>query len=245
MAIKLRNVKKTFYIKENRNESIREKLFNAFSSNTKKKIEALKPLSLQIKKGEFFSIIGSNGSGKSTLLNLIMGSLPFDPGGNIEVNGKMIRLALGMGFNPLLTARENILVNGSILGLSLKDIRSRFDEIIGFAELEEFMDTQVKFFSSGMRARLTFAIALHAQADIFLFDEFFGGVGDLVFKSKSEDVFNKSLVDGKTVVLVSHSLDIVRKHSNRVLLLHKGLPIIIDEPEIVIATYKEIISKKE
>jgi len=244
VVISVKNVRKTFYIRENQHATIRDRLLNTFNKNPLRKIEALKPVSFEVKRGEFFSILGSNGSGKTTLLNLIMGAIPPDDGGEISVNGKMIRLALGMGFNIDLTARENILVNGSILGLSLAEIDTKFDEIIEFAELEDFINTPVKFFSSGMKSRLTFAIALHAKADIFLFDEFFGGVGDIVFKNKSEKVFNKSLVDGKTIILVSHSMPTIEKNSNRALLLHYGQPILIDKPSKVIKKYQEMSAKE-
>ncbi len=239
-VIALRNVSKTYDIKDRKNDTIRERVFNAFKSNPSRKLKALNSINLEIKKGEFFSIIGRNGSGKSTMLNLIMGALQADHGSEITVKGKMIKLALGMGFNPNMTGRENILINGSILGLTLKEIKSKFDEIIAFSELENFADTLVKNYSSGMRARLTFSIALHAKADIFLFDEFFGGVGDLIFKKKSEEVFQKSLIDGKTIVLITHSLDVVKKHSDRALLLETGNPIILGKPSEVINKYTEL-----
>jgi len=240
VALKLVNVSKTFYIAENKQDTIREKVFNAFSSNNKKKIEAVKPINLEIKKGEFFAIIGRNGSGKSTLLNIIMGVPPADRGGIIEINGKIMRLSLGMGFNPNLTARENIFVNGTILGLLVEELEEKVDEIIEFAELENFLDTPVRFFSAGMRARLGFSIAIQARTEIFLFDEFFGGVGDLVFRKKSNEVFEKSLLAGKTIVLVTHSIALVKKHSTRAMLMDMGNPVMIGDPKAVIYKYQEI-----
>jgi len=240
VALKLVNVSKTFYIAENKQDTIREKVFNAFSKNSKKKIEAVKQINLEIKKGELFAIIGKNGSGKSTLLNIIMGVPPADRGSIIEINGKIMRLSLGMGFNPNLTARENIFVNGTILGLSVEELKEKVDEIIEFAELENFIDTPVRFFSAGMRARLGFSIAIQARTEIFLFDEFFGGVGDLVFKKKSNEVFEKSLLAGKTIVLVTHSIQLVKKHSTRAMLMDMGNPVMIGDPKAVIYKYKEI-----
>lgn len=240
IAVRLENVSKTFYVQDKNNDSIRDRVFNIFKPNTKRRIEAVKPLNLEIKKGEFFSIIGRNGSGKSTLLNVIMGSLRPDKGGIIDVKGRMTRLSLALGFDPNLTARENVYVNGSVLGLSMKEIGQKLKEIIAFAELQNFIDTKVKFFSSGMRARLAFAVAIHAKADVFLFDEFFGGVGDIVFKKKSDEVFRQSMLEEKTIVLVSHSLEIVSKYSDRVLLLNYGEPVMIGSPEDAIVQYHKL-----
>lgn len=240
VVIDIKNIKKTFYVKENRNDSIRDSIFNMFNQGRTKKIEALKGVDLQVRKGEFLGIIGRNGSGKSTLLKIITGAMPPDKGGAIDVKGRMIRLALGMGFDPNLSARENIYVNASILGLTFRQIGEKFHEIIAFAELEDFVDTQVRFFSSGMRSRLAFAIAVHADADIFLMDEFFGGVGDVGFKKKSEAVFKESFLQGRTIIHVSHSLSTVQKHCDRVLLLNRGEMVGIGEPKEMIEKYKKL-----
>lgn len=240
VVIDIKNIKKTFYVKENSNDSIRESFFNMFNQGRTKKIEALKGIDLQVKKGEFLGIIGRNGSGKSTLLKIMTGAMPPDKGGSIESKGRMIRLALGMGFDPHLSARENVYVNASILGLTFREIGEKFNEIISFAELEDFVDTQVRFFSSGMRSRLAFAIAVHAEADIFLMDEFFGGVGDIGFKKKSEAVFKESFLQGRTIIHVSHSLSTVQKHCDRVLLLNRGEMIGIGKPEEIIKKYRTL-----
>jgi len=239
VAIKLTNVSKTFQIREKSTNSIRDRAINLLSFNNKaRNIKALHNINLEIKRGEFFGIIGRNGSGKSTLLKLIMGAFPPDKGGKIYTNGRMIRLALGMGFDPGLSARDNIYVNGSVLGLSFRQIGQKFDEIIDFAELDNFVDTPVKFYSSGMRSRLAFAIAIHAEADIFLMDEFFGGVGDEIFKKKSEEVFQTSILNGRTIIHVSHSLKTFDKHCERLLLLDKGEHVMLDHPETVIEYYR-------
>lgn len=244
IAVKLENITKTFFVYDKKTNSIRDQVFGFITRSKRRKIEAIKPLDLTIRKGEIFGIIGRNGSGKSTLVNIILGTYPPDKGGKVTVNGKMIRMALGMGFDGQLTARENIYINGSVLGLTFKEIDDIFDEIIAFAELEDFIDTKVKFYSKGMKSRLTFAIAMHATSEIFLFDEFFGGVGDLIFREKSEKMFQESLANKRTIVLVSHSMETIKKHCNRVLLLDKGKPVIIGGPIEVIRKYREIIKEQ-
>ena len=237
-AIRLENISKTFHLKENHHDSIREKLFNVFQKEQGRAIHALKNISLDIKKGETFGIIGRNGSGKSTLLKLIIGAYRPDKGGKITVNGKVIRLALGMGFDPNLSARDNIYVNASILGLTFRQIGGKFQDILAFAELENFVDTQLKFYSSGMVSRLAFSIALHTEADIFLMDEFFGGVGDEGFREKSEQVFRQNFVEGRTILYVSHQLDTVQQYCDRVLLLNMGEMVALGTPEEVLSQYK-------
>ncbi len=238
VVIKVENVSKTFYVAENNQDSIRDRVFNIFKGNSKREIKALQNINLEIKRGEFFGIIGRNGSGKSTLLKLIMGAFPPDKGGKITTKGKMIRLALGMGFDPNLSARDNIYINASILGLTFKRIGLIFDDIIGFAELEKFVDTPVKFYSSGMRSRLTFAIAVHAEADIFLMDEFFGGVGDISFRKKSEEVFKNAFLDGRTIIHVSHQMKTIREHCDRVMFLNGGEKIKIGNTNEVLPFYQ-------
>ena len=215
----------------------------SFISLPKKKIKALSNINLEIRKGEFFGIVGRNGSGKSTLLHIMSGAYQPDPGGKSELKGKYMRLALGLGFDPELTARENVYLNGAILGISMKQIGRKFSSIIEFAELQDFADTKLKYFSSGMVTKLKFSVAVNAEADIFLMDEFFGGVGDLRFKSKSEKVFEESIVKGRTIVHVSHSLNTIRKHCTRVLLLDKGKMIMVGEPDEVLEKYKQIVKK--
>ncbi len=245
VAISLENVSKTFYVREKASDSIRNKFFNFFSrKNGLREIKALQGVNLNIHKGEFFGIIGKNGSGKSTLLKLIMGAYPVDQGGSVNVKGKIIRLSLGMGFDPALSARDNIYINGSVLGLTFRKIGSIFDEIIDFAGVENFVDTPLKFYSSGMRSRLSFAIAVHAEADIFLMDEFFGGVGDLAFREKSKEVFKRALIDGRTIVHVSHNLPTIKNHCDRVLFLDKGEVKFLGGPEETIVEYKKLFVKK-
>lgn len=240
-SIKVTNISKTFTIREKANDSIRNLVFNLFSQKHNRKIKALENINFEVKEGEFFGIIGHNGCGKSTLLKMIAGAFPPDKGGTIEVNGRLIRLALGIGFDPQLSARDNIYVNASILGLTFKQIGEKFAGIIEFAQLEKFIETPVKFYSSGMRSRLAFAIAIHAEADIYLMDEFFGGVGDVKFRNKSSKVFKSFINSGKTFIHVSHNLNTVQEHCDRVMVMDKGKMIGIYPPDEALKVYKQLM----
>lgn len=244
-AIKVKNLSKTFYVHEKGSRSIRDSILRFYQQKGElRKIEALNGINFVVPKGEFFGIIGRNGSGKSTLLRLLMGSFKSDAGSSIKSNGKMIRLAMGLGFDGNLSARDNIYINGSVLGLSFKKIGTLFDEIIEFAEIQNFIDTPVKHFSSGMTAKLKFSIARFAEADILLMDELFGGVGDIAFAHKSQKVFKENLLKGKTIILVSHSLNIIANNCDRVLLLDKGNQITIGTPDQVIPIYEEMFEEE-
>ena len=245
IAIELKNISKTFTVLDKDSQSLHGRIISLITHTKKREIKALQNINLEIKKGEFFGIMGHNGSGKSTLLRIMSGAYPPDNGGYVKVNGRYMLLTLGLGFNKQLTARENIYLNASILGLTLKQIGKIFHDIISFAELEDFVDTQVKYFSSGMLSRLKFAIAVYADADIFLMDEFFGGVGDARFKEKSEAIFHESLVKGRTIVHVSHSISTIKDHCHRVLLLHQGLPVALGEPEAVIEEYQRLLKNRK
>lgn len=223
-VIKLTNINKTFHIRESRSTSIRDFILNFISAkkNNRKKILALNNINIKIKEGESFGIIGRNGSGKSTLLNIMMESIASDKGGIVETHGRMIRLSLGMGVDPNLSARDNIYVNGSLIGLTFDKIGEIFSDILDFADLTEFVDTPVKFYSRGMKQRLLFSIALHTQADIILLDEFFGGTGDKLFRQKSDEAFRKKILEGKTIVIVSHSMKIIQKFCHKAVWIDKG-----------------------
>ena len=244
LAIELKDINKTFSVLDKNSQSLQGKIMSLITHTTRREIKALININLEIKKGEFFGIMGHNGSGKSTLLRIMSGAYPADKGGIVKMNGRFMLLSLGLGFNPQLTARENIYLNASILGLTLKQIGRKLHDIVAFAELEKFVDTQVKYYSTGMMARLKFAIAVHANADIFLMDEFFGGVGDAGFKEKSEAVFHESLVKGRTIVHVSHSVNTIEKHCHRVLLLHQGEMVAIGTPQEIIPEYKKLSKSK-
>lgn len=241
-VIRLTNVSKTFSILDG-SPTIAGQLSAFFSGQNRRKIEALKNINLEIKKGEFFGVIGHNGSGKSTLLRIMAGTYRPDPGGEVFRKGSFMRLSLGLGFDQELTAHENIFLNASILGLSLRQIRERHDEIIRMAGLEAYTNTKVKYFSTGMISRLKFAIAVNAEAEIFFMDEFFGGVGDIKFKKLSGDIFQKSIVQGRTIIHVSHTLGTIREHCHRVLLLHQGQMMALGKPEEVIPMYRKLMSE--
>lgn len=239
-AIYLEEINKTFSIRSREKMTLRDRFKTILKgSSSNQKINALNDINLSISKGETFGIVGRNGSGKSTLLNIIMESILPDKGGIVRTNGRMIRLALGMGIDPNLTARENIYVNGSVIGLSFKKIGDKFDHIISFAGLEEFIDTPVKFFSKGMKQRLLFSIALHVESDIILLDEFFGGVGDQDFKKKSDEAFKRVILEGRTIVIVSHSLAIINKYCTRVAWIHKGKVRELGAPKEVLPKYRQ------
>ena len=222
-AIVLDNISKTFYIRDRSDNSIRAKLRNIIANERNQRpIKALSEINLKIKKGEIIGIIGHNGSGKSTLLKLIMGSILPDKGGSIYRTGKIIRLALGMGFDEELTARDNIYLNASILGVTFKQIGLIFDEIIEFAGLEDFIDTPIKFYSNGMKSRLAFSVGMQAKADILLFDEFFGGVGDEEFMKKSSTAFDQMIESGRTIIIVSHNRTRIEEKCQRFIELRSG-----------------------
>lgn len=237
IAIKVNRVSKTFKVRTV-NKSITERVKSIFGRSNIKEIKALKDLNFEVYKGEIFGIIGKNGSGKSTLINLLMGNIKADSGGVIKLMGRPIRLSLGLGVDPNLTGRENIFVNGSIIGLTFRNINSLFNSIISFAEIEGYEDIAMKYYSKGMRSRLLFSVAVHANADIFLLDEFFGGVGDEVFKKKSDELFQNNIVEKKTIILVSHNLGQVKKYCDRVLLLNSGKQVFIGNPKEAIKIYK-------
>jgi len=240
IVVRLKNVSKTFFSKQNPSVSIRDLALGLFNRRKEVKVvKALQNINLEIRKGETFGIIGSNGSGKSTLIHLMMQSMKPDEGATIETKGVMLRLALGMGMDPNLSARENIFVNGSILGLSFSHISSIFDEIIAYANIEDFVDTPVKHFSKGMHARLKFSIALHANAEILLLDEFFGGVGDQDFRKKSTRAFKKVILQGKTIIMVSHAVQNVKKHCERAIWIDKGIIKMEGAADAVVDAYIE------
>jgi len=246
IVIEVKNISKTFKKENQRVDSFRSIFLNKKDklSATSTEVHALSEINFQIEKGETFGIIGRNGSGKSTLVHLIIGCMKADPGGSISTHGKILRLALGLGMDPNLSARDNIYINGSVLGLSFKEIGLRFYDILDYAGLNDFVDTPIKNFSKGMQARLKFSIAMYAKADIFLLDEFFGGVGDEEFKQKSNDAFKKSIVDQKTILIISHNKSIIEKHCDRVLWINGGKMKMIGKPDEVVAAYHESFIKK-
>ena len=218
LAIKVQNISKTFKITKEKNNSVKEKFLNFYRPQKYEKFEALKNISFEVKKGEWLGIIGRNGCGKSTLLKILAGI--YKPNsGKVTVNGKIIPfLELGVGFNPELTARENIFLNGTILGMTRQELERKFDEIVDFAEIRQFLDMPLKNFSSGMQVRLAFAIAIQAEGDIFLLDEVLA-VGDSNFQVKCLEKFSYFKKLGKTVFLVSHDIFTIQRHCKKALFL--------------------------
>lgn len=208
------------------------------------KIWALKGVDLRVVRGECFGIIGRNGSGKTTLMTLMAGTTAPTEGA-VRVWGRVAPLiSVGVGFHMELTGRENILLNATILGMERRLINERFDEIIAFAEVEEFIDTPVKFYSSGMLVRLGFAVAVHVDPDILLVDEVLA-VGDIAFQRKCFERMQKIRESGTTVVTVSHNLPTVRRLCERVMLLNNGAPVYDGDPAEAISRYHELLSMHE
>ena len=241
VVIKLENVSKTFTIRDKTPGNMLQKTWSFVSGGNIRKIEAVKNMNLEVKKGEFISIVGANGSGKSTLIHLMTGVYKPDKGGKASIHESFIRLSLGLGFNGQLTARENVYLNGSVMGLKISEINENFKKIIEFAELQKFVNTKLKYFSKGMRARLAFAVAVYTNSEIILMDEVFGGVGDERFRSRSDKLFEKVFVDGRTIVHVSHNLQTVKKYADRVILLHEGECRGIGSADEIFDIYKKTI----
>lgn len=239
ISIQLTNVSKSYITYNKSFQTIRNRLLNFYKKNEIKKIEALKDINLTIYKGERIGIIGRNGSGKSTLTKIMSGALVPDKGGKVTKNGSSLLLNLGVGFSHELTARENIYVNGSTLGLKIKEIDNILHDIISFAELEEFLDTKIKHFSSGMIQRLSFSIAINAKPDIIFLDEVFA-VGDKKFKEKAVVMSEKNWLEGRTVIMVSHSFNAIKKYCKRTILLHNGKVVFFGNTKTAMEQYDSI-----
>ncbi|HMG66662.1 MAG TPA: ATP-binding cassette domain-containing protein [Chitinophagaceae bacterium] len=220
IAITAKNISKTFHIYEDSHNTVKHRLFNLFNPPKRKDISALKITSLEINKGECIGLVGRNGCGKTTLTKVLAGIFPTDTG-YIKINGTTMLMNLGVGMSQELTARENIYVSGSVLGLKIRQVDELFDDIVEFAEIKDFIDTKVKFFSSGMMARLAFSIAVKSGADIMFLDEIFA-VGDVKFQEKAIHVFESSWIKGRTVVLVSHGMPIIQKYCKRAAFMKNG-----------------------
>lgn len=238
-VIEVNNLSKTFFIHHEIKTGLLEYLSHPLSLFKAKgeQFEVLKSIDLKVYPGEFLGIMGRNGSGKSTLLKLIAG-IYYPSGGSITINGNLVPfLELGVGFNQDLTARENVFLNGIILGMSKKKLQQKYEEIVAFAELEKFMDTPLKNFSSGMKVRLAFSIAIMTEADIYLLDEVLA-VGDIAFQKKCFDVLNSYKNQNKTVILVSHSPSSIKSFCDRAIFLKDGLIQTEESVDAVIEAYQ-------
>jgi ABC-2 type transport system ATP-binding protein len=230
VVIEARGIDKTFRIPEQRIDSLKERATHPFTRVEHRELRALKDVSFDVRKGEFFGIVGRNGSGKSSLLK-ILASIYRADAGRVRMAGRLAPfIELGVGFNPELTARENVVLNGVLMGLTRREASSRLGAVIEFAELEDFSDLKIKNYSSGMMVRLAFAIMVQADADIMLIDEVLA-VGDAAFAQKCMDVFYEKRQAGKTIVLVTHDMATVQSLCHRAMLLHDGELQYIGAPE--------------
>lgn len=238
IAISVKNVSKEFKIPVNGHaNTLQERFVNPFRKVEYREFKALKNLSFDVKKGEFFSVIGPNGAGKSTLLKIVSQIYVPDEG-RVYVNGKLVPfLELGVGFNPDLSAKENVYLNGTILGLTKKELDGYIDDIFDFAELRDFANMNIKNFSSGMQVRLAFSIAIRVKSDILILDEVLA-VGDGEFQKKCYNYF-ENIRGKKTILFVSHALESVKKYSDRVLWLKEDKTYEIGKPEDMVGAYSK------
>lgn len=237
-AITVTGLSKTFKLPHEKNNSVKGALIGLLRNRRNYELqEALKAVSFAVEPGEFFGIVGRNGSGKSTLLKLLAGIYTPTAGG-LEVKGRLTPfIELGVGFNPELTGRENVFLNGALLGFDRKQMQRMYKDIVDFAELERFMDQKLKNYSSGMQVRLAFSIAIRAKSDILLIDEVLA-VGDMDFQRKCYRYFFDLKRKKQTVILVTHDMSVVRRFCDRCLLLNDGEVIKVDKPDAVANMYE-------
>ncbi len=232
-------VHKRFEIPREQFSTLKERALHPLRRSPTDTLHALRGISFAVEPGEFFGIVGRNGSGKSTLLKCLAGIYGVDSG-SIYINGRMSTfIELGVGFNPDLPARDNVLLNATMLGLSPREARRRFDGVIDFAELGDFVEMKIKNYSSGMLVRLAFAVMIHVDAEILLIDEVLA-VGDAAFQQKCYDEFERIRSSGATVLFVTHDMSAVQRFCDRALLLEHGRPVELGEPEHVGNRYLEL-----
>jgi ABC-2 type transport system ATP-binding protein len=237
-AVVVDNVSKTFRIPREPVHTLKERALHPLRRPGQEDLRALRETSFAVEQGEFFGIVGRNGSGKSTLLKCLAGIYAIDSGA-IYVNGRLSTfIELGVGFNPDLPARDNVMLNATMLGLSPREAVRRFDEVIEFAELEDFVDLKLKNYSSGMEVRLAFSVMIQVDADILVIDEVLA-VGDASFQQKCFDEFARIRKQGRTVLLVTHDMGTVHRFCDRAVLLENGRLVEIGDPERVGNRYLE------
>jgi ABC-type polysaccharide/polyol phosphate transport system ATPase subunit len=240
LAIDASSVSKTFLLPHENRTMFKEYLLHPFKRVTYEQQRALSDVSFTVESGEFFGVIGPNGSGKSTLLRILAGIYVPDSG-SVTVNGVLSPfIELGVGFNFELSARDNIRINATLMGLTKSEIEDRFDDIVRFAELERFVDQTLKNYSSGMLLRLAYSIAIQVPFDVLLLDEVLA-VGDQSFIEKSLATFETFRTEGKTIVFVSHDLTSVSRVCDRALFLQQGRVAAIGPTDEVIAAYVETV----
>jgi ABC-2 type transport system ATP-binding protein len=249
VVIEARDVSKAFEIPSHRIDSLKERSVHPFARVVYRRLEALRHVSFEVRQGEFFGIVGRNGSGKSTLLK-ILASIYRADGGSIRMAGRPAPfIELGVGFNPELSARENVIINGVMMGLSQREARRKLDTVLDFAELEEFTDLKLKNYSSGMLVRLAFSVMIQSDAEILLIDEVLA-VGDAAFQQKCHEVFGEIRDSNRTVVLVTHDMTSVQAHCHRAMLLEEGAANFIGDPEeaarqYLVANFEGRVSSKQ
>lgn len=235
IAVSVSHVSKSFKLPHEMQNSIKGKLIN-FNKRGYEVQEALKDISFEVEKGDFFGIVGRNGSGKSTLLKMLAG-IYTPTSGDIQINGKLTPfIELGVGFNPELSGRDNVFLNGALLGFSRKEMEEMYEGIVEFAEIERFMDQKLKNYSSGMQVRLAFSIAIRANTDILVLDEVLA-VGDASFQQKCFDYFEKLKAEKKTIIIVTHDMSAVKRFCNKAILIKDGNIEIAGSPDDVASQY--------
>jgi ABC-type polysaccharide/polyol phosphate transport system ATPase subunit len=244
IAIDVQGVVKVFRIPTHRVSRLKERLVNPLARSEYRHLHALRDVSFDIHRGEFFGILGRNGSGKSTLLK-IMASIYRADSGSVRMAGRLAPfIELGVGFDMELTARENVVLNAVMMGLTPKEARRRLDAVIEFAELQEFSELKLKNYSSGMLVRLAFSVMVQTDPDILLIDEVLA-VGDAAFQQKCADVFHRLRKEGKTIVLVTHSMAAVEEYCHRAMLLREGRIVEIGDPGDVARRYMRLNFEQE
>ena len=240
IAIRVKNLHKSFRLPTEQAFGLKQAIFNRLRGiKGYKEQKVLRGLNFEIKKGDFIGIVGRNGSGKSTLLKILAG-IYYPEKGTVTIDGNLVPfIELGVGFNPELTGRENVYLNGALLGFSNEEMDTMYDDIWEFAELKEFQDQKLKNYSSGMQVRLAFSIAIRARGDILLLDEVLA-VGDAAFQEKCNNYFASLRDSNQTVILVTHSMANVRRFCDRAILIENGEIIKDGNPEKVADAYLKL-----
>ncbi len=238
-AVVVDGVSKAFRLPQEQVSTLKERALHPFRRTGYHTFDALKDVSFAVPRGEFFGIVGRNGSGKSTLLKCLAGIYRVDQGG-VYLNGRVSTfIELGVGFNPDLAARDNVMINAVMLGLSPGEAAERYDRVIDFAELREFEELKLKNYSSGMHVRLAFSVMIQVDADVLMIDEVLA-VGDASFQQKCFDVFNQLRDEGKTILFVTHDMSSVRRFCHRAMLIERGEVRMIGDPADVGSAYVDL-----
>jgi ABC-type polysaccharide/polyol phosphate transport system ATPase subunit len=243
LTVSISHLCKTFRIPKEQYHTLKERALHPFRRHEVNLLHAVDDVSIEIARGEFFGIVGRNGSGKSTLLKCLAGIYGIDSG-SIEIDGRLSPfIELGVGFNPELTGRDNVIINAIMLGLTRRQAEERFAQIVAFAELEEFMDLKLKNYSSGMQVRLAFSVAIQVDAEIVLIDEVLA-VGDVAFQQKCYDEFVRLKESGRTIVFVTHDMSAVERFCDRAMLMDHGKVQALGHPAEIARRYNEVNFRK-